>query len=148
MDGQRFDDLVKQFGTTRLTRVSVIRGLAAGALAAVTGVKAGSERTVEAQGSTCRGEGVICEGGAQVCCANLVCNGLENPTRCRACGGCDHPHDPILPHGIEPTGHAWLHAACWSAWNAARKDEAVAALKAIGTSPAGFPDGFGKNGGA
>jgi len=91
------------------------------------------------------------EACAFACCVvewlnrNFVCS---PPGRCLACGGCDHPHDPILPHGIEPTGHAWLHSACWSVWNAARKDEAVAALKAIGTSPAGFPDGFGKNGGA
>ena len=87
LDGQRFDDLVKRFGTTRLTRVSVIRGVAAGALAAVTGVKAGSDRTVEAQGSSCRGEGVNCEGGAQVCCAGLVCNGLENPTSAASAAG-------------------------------------------------------------
>ena len=42
-------------------------------------------RTVRAQ-AQCRGEGQICEGGAEKCCGGLVCNGLENPTRCRACG--------------------------------------------------------------
>ena len=26
--------------------------------------------------------------------------------RCLDCGGGDHTHDPLLPHGIEPTGHA------------------------------------------
>src|SRR5215208_6354303 len=37
MDGQKFDELVKQFCTTRLTRLSALRGLVAGAAAAVTG---------------------------------------------------------------------------------------------------------------
>jgi hypothetical protein len=26
--------------------------------------------------------------------------------RCLACGGGDHAHDALLPHGIEPTGRA------------------------------------------
>jgi hypothetical protein len=69
--------------------------------------------------------------------------------RCLACGGGDHAHDALLPHGIEPTGHVWLHSRCWPAWHAVRKAEAVAALKAMGiTPPAGFPDDFGNNGGA
>lgn len=38
MDANRFDDLTRQVMTTRLTRVSAIRGLAAGAVAALTGV--------------------------------------------------------------------------------------------------------------
>ena len=37
MDGQKFDELVKQFCTTRLTRWSALRGLVAGAAATVTG---------------------------------------------------------------------------------------------------------------
>jgi hypothetical protein len=53
----------------------------------------------------------------------------------------------LLPHGVEPTGRAWLHSRCWPAWHAARKAEAVATLKAKGIAPsAGFPDGFEKNG--
>ena len=39
---------------------------------------------------------------------------------------------PLLPYGVEPTGHAWLHSRCWEAWHAARKREAAAALKAMG----------------
>lgn len=70
------------------------------------------------------------------------------PGRCRACGGGDHAHDVLVPHGIEPTGHVWLHARCWPAWHAGQKAEAVAALKAMGiVPPAKFPDDFGKNGG-
>ena len=61
----------------------------------------------------------------------------------------DQGHDPLLPFGTESTGHAWLHSRCWSAWHAGRKAEAVAALEAMGiATPAGFPDDFGKNGGA
>ena len=71
------------------------------------------------------------------------------PGRCLACGGGGDAHDALLPHGIEPTGHAWLHSRCWPAWHAGRKAEAVAALAAIGiAAPAKFPDDFGKNGGA
>src|SRR5215472_1420938 len=71
------------------------------------------------------------------------------PGCCLACGGGDYAHDALLPHGIEPTGHVWLHSGCWPAWHAGRRAEAVAALKAMGiTPPAGFPDDFGKNGGA
>jgi hypothetical protein len=38
MDATRFDDLIKRFATTRLTRVQTLRGLAAGGVAALTGV--------------------------------------------------------------------------------------------------------------
>jgi hypothetical protein len=70
------------------------------------------------------------------------------PGRCLACGGGDQAHDALLPHGVEPTGHVWLHSRCWSAWHAGRKADAGAALKAMGiTPPTGFPNDFGKNGG-
>jgi hypothetical protein len=39
MDGTRFDDLIKRLGTRRLTRLSVLRGLTAGGVAAVTGMR-------------------------------------------------------------------------------------------------------------
>jgi hypothetical protein len=54
------------------------------------------------------------------------------PGRCLGCGDHEHGHDPLLPYGVEPTGYAWLHSRCWEAWYAARKREAVAALKAMG----------------
>jgi hypothetical protein len=75
--------------------------------------------------------------------------GRSPPGRCLACGDGNLPHDALLPFGIEPTGHVWLHSRCWPAWHTGRKAEAVAALKATGiVPPAGFPDDFGKNGGA
>lgn len=71
------------------------------------------------------------------------------PGRCLTCGGGDHAHDPLLPFGIEPTSHAWLHSRCWTAWHAGRNAEAVTALGAMGiATPADFPNDFGKNGGA
>jgi hypothetical protein len=54
------------------------------------------------------------------------------PGRCLGCGDHEHGHDPLLPYGVEPTGYAWLHSRCWEAWHAARKREAVAALKVMG----------------
>jgi hypothetical protein len=54
------------------------------------------------------------------------------PGRCLACGDREYGYDPLLPYGVEPTGHAWLHSRCWEAWHAARKREAAAALKAMG----------------
>jgi hypothetical protein len=70
----------------------------------------------------------------------------SQPGRCLGCCGGDSAHDPLLPHGVESTGHAWLHSRCWAAWHAARNAEAVAALEAMGIkSPPGFPNDFGKN---
>jgi hypothetical protein len=90
MDGERFDDLIRRLYTARLSRVNALRGVAGGVAAVLTGAALGSTATaararVRAQ-AQCRGEGQICEGGAEKCCGGLVCNGLENPTRCRLCG--------------------------------------------------------------
>jgi hypothetical protein len=60
--------------------------------------------------------------------------------RCVDCGGLDHAHDPLLPYGVEPTGHVWLHSHCWPAWYEARKAKAVSTLTAMGISaPVGSP---------
>jgi hypothetical protein len=60
--------------------------------------------------------------------------------RCLGCGDREHAHDPLLPYGVETTGHVWLHSHCWPAWYEARKAKAVAALTAMGISaPAGRP---------
>src|SRR5829696_3628224 len=92
MEDQRFDDLVKRLCTTRLTRMSVLRGLAAGAVAAVAGVKVGAGRSVSAAAGTCRNLGHPCEGN-QDCCAGIeFCDvtGPGNAKRCVStpnCGG-------------------------------------------------------------
>jgi hypothetical protein len=71
------------------------------------------------------------------------------PDRCCWCGGDELEHDLLLPHGVEPTGQAWLHSRCWPAWYDGRKAGAVAALKAMGVTPRpDFPNDFEKNGDA
>ena len=108
MDGERFDRLTKQLSTRRLTRLSVIRGLAVGAAAAFTGTTISTDRAMAQQ---CKREGQNCEGGPEKCCPGTVCNGGENPTKCRACGGsgqfccvsttpCTAPGETCLPGGI------------------------------------------------
>jgi hypothetical protein len=75
------------------------------------------------------------EARALACCVaewlnrNPVCS---PPGRCLGCGDAELGHDPLLPFGTEPTGHAWLHSRCWSAWHAARQADAVAALSSMG----------------
>jgi hypothetical protein len=54
------------------------------------------------------------------------------PGRCLGCGGGDHSRDPLLPYGIEKTGHVWLHGRCWLSWHEGRKAEAVAVLTLMG----------------
>jgi hypothetical protein len=52
--------------------------------------------------------------------------------RCIVCGRGDRPNDVVLPYGTTPPGAAWLHGTCWSTWSRERRDQAVAALAAIG----------------
>jgi hypothetical protein len=52
--------------------------------------------------------------------------------RCIACSEGDHANAPLIPHGVESTGHAWLHSLCWTDWHASRKAEAVNALSNFG----------------
>jgi hypothetical protein len=91
---------------------------------------------VEFDGGLPRGEA---EAQAFACCVVEWLN--RNPERspagrCLGCGDREHAHDPLLPYGVEPTGHAWLHSRCWPAWYEARKVKAVAALTALGiTAP-------------
>jgi len=52
--------------------------------------------------------------------------------RCLGCGDREYAHDALLPYGVDPAGHVWLHSRCWPAWYAARKAKAVSALAAMG----------------
>ena len=77
------------------------------------------------------------EAQAFACCVVEWLN--RNPERspagrCLGCGDREHAHDPLLPYGVEPAGHVWLHSRCWPAWYAARKAKAVSALAAMGIS--------------
>jgi len=59
----------------------------------------------------------------------------SSPERCLGCGDREHAHDPLLPFGMESTGHAWLHSRCWPAWQAGRRAEAAASLADMGITP-------------
>jgi hypothetical protein len=76
---------------------------------------------------------------------NFACS---PPGRCLACGGGESADEALLPHGVESAGHAWLHSRCWTAWHAARRADAFAALEAMGIRPPEFSNDFAKNGGA
>jgi hypothetical protein len=56
MDGQKFDELIKQFCTTRLTRWSALRGLVAGVATTVTGSALLSEDAEAKKGRGARAE--------------------------------------------------------------------------------------------
>src|SRR3954453_16184021 len=45
MDGEKFDDIIKRLFTIRLTRGNTLRGLAAGAAAALTGATLAEDET-------------------------------------------------------------------------------------------------------
>ena len=69
------------------------------------------------------------------------------PGRCVGWGGAQVSGHPVVPFGVEPGSHAWLHAKCWAAWHARRKAMAVAALASMGIeAPADPPGGLGGNG--
>jgi hypothetical protein len=77
------------------------------------------------------------EAQAFACCVVEWLN--RNPERspagrCLGCGDREHAHDPLLPYGVEPAGHVWLHSRCWPTWYAARQAKAVSTLKAMGIS--------------
>jgi hypothetical protein len=55
-------------------------------------------------------------------------NPVHSPAgQCLGCGDGARAH-PLLPYGVEPTRHVWLHSHCWPAWYEARKAKAAAFL--------------------
>lgn len=75
------------------------------------------------------------EAQALACCVDEWLN--RNPERspvgrCFGCGDREYAHDALLPYGVDPADHVWLHSRCWPAWYAARKAKAVSALAAMG----------------
>jgi hypothetical protein len=79
--------------------------------------------------------GIEAEARAFDCCVVewLNRNPVRSPPgRCLDCGQAEHSDDPLLPFGIESSGHAWLHSRCWPSWHAGRKAEAIVALAQLG----------------
>jgi hypothetical protein len=64
------------------------------------------------------------EARAFECC---ICEWLIRnpaPSRPGRCAWCDKPEDAgatILPFGLEPSGHTWLHDGCWADWHRERR---------------------------
>lgn len=79
--------------------------------------------------------GIEAEARAFDCCVVewLNRNPVPSPLgRCLGCCQAGHSDDPLLPFGIESSGHAWLHSRCWPSWHAGRKADAVTALMKLG----------------
>jgi hypothetical protein len=53
------------------------------------------------------------------------------PSRAGRCAWCGHVEleNSVVPFGTVPGTHAWLHSECWPAWQAARREQAHAALQ-------------------
>jgi hypothetical protein len=56
----------------------------------------------------------------------------STPGLCVWCGGQEMHGAPILPFGVTPHGHTWLHGECWKAWYDDRRGHARAALSQLG----------------
>jgi hypothetical protein len=56
------------------------------------------------------------------------------PGRCTWCGKSETQDAVVLPFGVQPGTHAWLHAECWSPWHAARRKKAMEALQVMGVA--------------
>lgn len=71
------------------------------------------------------------------------------PDRCCWCGRAERSADVLIPFGVAPTGHAWLHSGCWEPWREHRRAQAVDFLQALGIAvPIKFPNDFARNGAA
>ena len=72
---------------------------------------------------------------ALACCVVEWLNQHPAPSALGRCGGCGKAESPgsmVLPFGIEPETHTWLHAECWPGWHQARQMDAIAALGVMG----------------
>ena len=56
----------------------------------------------------------------------------STPGMCDRCGGRERHGTPILPFGVAPAGHTWLHGECWRPWYDERRRQARAALSLLG----------------
>jgi hypothetical protein len=65
---------------------------------------------------------------------NRIVHWLDQHPRPSQAGFCAHCYRPesmsavVVPFGVTPGTHTWLHAECWGAWHEARRLEAVGAL--------------------
>jgi hypothetical protein len=62
-------------------------------------------------------------------------DGHPAPSPAGACAWCGRPENlaaVVLPFGVVPGTHTWLHAECWPFWHKARRVEAIGALQSRG----------------
>jgi hypothetical protein len=57
------------------------------------------------------------------------------PGRCAWCSELETASASVLPFGIEPETHVWLHSECRADWYRWRQEEAATALRTMGTPP-------------
>jgi hypothetical protein len=48
---------------------------------------------------------------------------------CAWCGKAETPDAVVVPFGVVPGTHAWLHPECWPAWHRTRREHALCALQ-------------------
>jgi hypothetical protein len=59
----------------------------------------------------------------------------SDPGRCAWCRKGETPDAVVVPFGVLPSTHTWLHPRCWRAWHDARCARALAAIGAQGFTP-------------
>jgi hypothetical protein len=52
----------------------------------------------------------------------------SRPGVCVFCGAIEGPDAVVLPFGVEPGMHAWLHSECWQPWQEERRGKALSCL--------------------
>ena len=60
----------------------------------------------------------------------------SDPGHCAWCGAAEVLGARVVPYGTIPAGSAWLHPACWDAWNQTRHRKAAIALMEVGITGA------------
>src|SRR5829696_511492 len=78
MDGTRFDKLIKSMATTRVSRLTALRGLAVGAVAAIAGMDFGVEDAEAAKSRRCKPKPTECQ-----TCKKGKCRQTNNGRKCR-----------------------------------------------------------------
>src|SRR5829696_8101737 len=77
MDGTRFDKLIKSMATTRVSRLTALRGLAVGAVAAIAGRDFGAEDAEAAKSRRCKPKPNQCQ-----TCKKGKCRHTNNGRKC------------------------------------------------------------------
>ena len=72
------------------------------------------------------------EAQALACCIVEWLNRNPTPSAPGRCAWCDRAESNVLPYGVQPGTHIWLHAECWPAWQDTRRPEAREALARMG----------------